>query len=288
MCGRDRGRNRPGRRARALRASAEVLAAVLAIASIAPSFAWAVEPESEGDGSAPPGSVPPGLEEGPAFELGGEETGLGEVAPAPDEGEVEEPSPEEAEAPPQTEPPTTAGIGDESEPTPAASPPIEESALPPPSPPPAYAPEEQAGPTYEAAPPAPPVGAIRNEAIVAPRNEPTSKGPQQHGTAEAPAAAPETAPLEPQPPSRSREPVSPAPVAAPVAIDIPGSLQGKRNHTVGAGECLWSIAEAVLPAGAGDTEIAAEVARLWRLNAARIGTGDPDLVYVGTVLRLHR
>jgi hypothetical protein len=52
------------------------------------------------------------------------------------------------------------------------------------------------------------------------------------------------------------------------------------------GECLWSIAEALLPAGAGNAEIAAEVQRLWSLNAARIGTGDPNVLYPGTALRL--
>ena len=58
-------------------------------------------------------------------------------------------------------------------------------------------------------------------------------------------------------------------------------------HTVRAGDCLWSIAERLLPAGAGIAEIEAEVQRLWRLNAARIGTGDPNLIYAGTELVLR-
>jgi hypothetical protein len=52
------------------------------------------------------------------------------------------------------------------------------------------------------------------------------------------------------------------------------------------GESLWSIATALLPSGAGNVEIVAKVHRLWRLNAARIGTGDPNLILVGTRLRL--
>lgn len=40
-------------------------------------------------------------------------------------------------------------------------------------------------------------------------------------------------------------------------------------------------------AGAGNAKIAQEVQRLWRLNASRIGTGDPDLLPVGIVLRLR-
>jgi hypothetical protein len=41
------------------------------------------------------------------------------------------------------------------------------------------------------------------------------------------------------------------------------------------------------PQARGVAEVEAEVARLWRLNAARIGTGDPNLIYAGTALRLH-
>ena len=53
------------------------------------------------------------------------------------------------------------------------------------------------------------------------------------------------------------------------------------------GDCLWHIAAGLLPGGAETEEIASEVARLWRLNEGRIGTGDPNLIYAGTTLRLH-
>ena len=33
-------------------------------------------------------------------------------------------------------------------------------------------------------------------------------------------------------------------------------------------------------------QIARMVSRLWELNEERIGTGDPDMLHVGTVLRL--
>ena len=69
--------------------------------------------------------------------------------------------------------------------------------------------------------------------------------------------------------------------------DVPGGLSGRSVHTVRSGECLWSIAAALLPAAADNAEIAAEVERLWTLNAGRIGTGDPSLIYAGTELRLH-
>lgn len=53
------------------------------------------------------------------------------------------------------------------------------------------------------------------------------------------------------------------------------------------GDCLWHIAAGLLPAGAGDAQIAKEVQRLWRLNKDHIATGDPNLIYVGTELRLR-
>ncbi len=37
---------------------------------------------------------------------------------------------------------------------------------------------------------------------------------------------------------------------------------------------------------AGDAQVAVEVERLWQLNADRIGTGNPDLIYPGQELRL--
>ena len=58
------------------------------------------------------------------------------------------------------------------------------------------------------------------------------------------------------------------------------------RHVVEAGQSLWLIAESVLGDDASDTQVAAEVERLWQLNAERIGTGDPDLIYPGQELRL--
>jgi nucleoid-associated protein YgaU len=62
---------------------------------------------------------------------------------------------------------------------------------------------------------------------------------------------------------------------------------GDRFHTVQRGESLWSIASDVLGDGAGADRVAREVNRLWQLNAERIGTGSPDLVYAGTRLKLR-
>ncbi|MBS1886014.1 MAG: hypothetical protein JSU06_02400 [Actinobacteria bacterium] len=70
------------------------------------------------------------------------------------------------------------------------------------------------------------------------------------------------------------------------ASDRPGSFVGRKTHLVAAGECLWLIAAAALPAGASNAQIAAEVHQLWRINSGRIGTGDPDVLPVGVELRL--
>lgn len=78
------------------------------------------------------------------------------------------------------------------------------------------------------------------------------------------------------------------PAAVPVeGGDAGGSLVGQSFHVVRAGESLWSIAKDMLPAGAPNAAIAREVRRLWRLNANRIGTGNPSLLMVGTKLRLR-
>jgi nucleoid-associated protein YgaU len=70
-----------------------------------------------------------------------------------------------------------------------------------------------------------------------------------------------------------------------------GERNGERGrrastHVVEAGDSLWLIAESVLGKDGSDAQVAAEVERLWQLNAGRIGTGDPDLIYPGQELRL--
>ena len=92
------------------------------------------------------------------------------------------------------------------------------------------------------------------------------------------------------------EPVGTA-TRAPVAIRVvagtsSGARGGKaaagdRVHVVQRGESLWSIAADVLGERAGMGRIAREVNRLWALNEDRIASGDPDLLYAGTRLRLR-
>ena len=65
------------------------------------------------------------------------------------------------------------------------------------------------------------------------------------------------------------------------------ATRGDRFHVVGPNESLWSIAGDLLGDDTSAARIAREVNRLWELNSARIGTGDPDLLMVGTRLALR-
>jgi nucleoid-associated protein YgaU len=76
----------------------------------------------------------------------------------------------------------------------------------------------------------------------------------------------------------------PEPVAYIETRPLP---RAQKTHVVQHGESLWSIANAVLGGDATPAQIAREVHKLWTLNRARIGTGDPDLVMAGTRLVLR-
>jgi nucleoid-associated protein YgaU len=59
------------------------------------------------------------------------------------------------------------------------------------------------------------------------------------------------------------------------------------TYTVQSGDSLWSIARRLVGPRASAARIARELNRLWELNRDRIGTGDPSLIYAGTVLRIQ-
>jgi hypothetical protein len=65
-----------------------------------------------------------------------------------------------------------------------------------------------------------------------------------------------------------------------------GKGSSGRTYVVEPGQSLWVIAQGLVAKRASIGEIAFEVGHLWRLNAARIGTGNPDLIYAGQELRL--
>ncbi len=65
-----------------------------------------------------------------------------------------------------------------------------------------------------------------------------------------------------------------------------GNGNSGRMHVVRTGQSLWAIAQNLVGRPGGIAEIAFEVGRLWRLNATRIGTGNPDLIFPGQEIRL--
>ena len=102
-----------------------------------------------------------------------------------------------------------------------------------------------------------------------------------------PATKPRT--LSPEPDRTvSRSPRSGAASAGSVGTPVASKAADTSGSTylVRAGDSLWSIARERLAPGASAAQIAREVDRLWRLNAPRIGSGDPSQIQVGTRLTL--
>jgi nucleoid-associated protein YgaU len=98
------------------------------------------------------------------------------------------------------------------------------------------------------------------------------------------------APVVPPPPVPATAEVAPPAavrVVAGTGTTADQASPGDRFHVVQRGESLWSIAAEVLGERASVGRIAREVNRLWALNEDRIGSGDPDLLYAGTRLRLR-
>jgi hypothetical protein len=134
-------------------------------------------------------------------------------------------------------------------------------------------------------------------------NQTPSTGPDATTTPAPPQSSPpppvdDVAPSVVTSPGSSILPMPTTPASAPrqVAVASPSApaendprpLQGRaRLYVVQSGESLWSIARKLLGPSASPARIAREVDRLWELNKDRIGTGDPDLVMVGTKLRLR-
>lgn len=253
----------PGRRLLAL-----TLVAMLVFGSSVPGLAVAGETDSEGEGSVPPIEVPVA----PDFDPGGEEEGLEETPATGDEeegGAVEAEAEVEIEVPPASEEVTGAATEATVEAAPPAAadpPPI--SAIPTPEG------EPVQGETAESSEP------VANQSITAPGQTGAERSTAPVGDGSGEAAAP-AGPTQQEAPPSSPQPVV---VAAPNPAQ---KLVGKDTYVVKPGDCLWHIAAAVLPAGSDTQAIEDKVTELWRMNEDRIGTGDPNLIYPGTELRLR-
>jgi hypothetical protein len=214
---------------------------------------------------------------------------------APGEPAQEAPPAEDTPVPPTEAAPVTPVAP--APPAPAPAP------VPAPAPPPASTTEEPAG-TYQ---PASPKGRAdrtersgrakhdeRNRRTEAVPDETTRSAPDRPPSATLVDVAPSlegsegsalivsspTVPAEPQP-------VAVAQTSRSADRDRPTASRDARFHVVKPGESLWSIARKLLGGSASPAQIAREVDRLWALNKDRIGTGNRDLLMVGTKLRLR-
>lgn len=292
------------------RTQALLAAGLLALSSAGPGVALAAEPDQEQDGTSPPGQTDnPGPALSPDFDPGGDSTDL----------------PADASPVPQVQAPADPGNQDtaplDAAPTTDADAPVVDPGD---GPAPATSQQQPAPPASQAPTPAPtPEPAVPADTTPAPAPAPGESTPAPTPSP-APAAAP-TTPASAAPPARRAEKkragthhrhtrhssshvvdreqfvATPAPVhnaelnqasAAPSSpvVSVPAAARAKprdRTHVVVRGESLWSVASDVLGPGASVAAIARKVDRLWELNKERIGTGDPDLVMVGTRLALR-
>lgn len=267
-----------GSRPRALLAVAVLAGATAtpAVPVIAPEVAFAQdESDDEGAGGA----------EDPERKQFDDEGGSGGFEDAP---EVAVPEP--AGGSPPATPPSPDTAAPSPPPAAAPSPPEAPATQSPPAPAPSPLPGSGPSPREE---PSEPGGKPDSQRDRGDRLEPPTPGPPQRGrTPSAPSGqgvAPTATPMPSQPgggPTSSAAPSSPAPPPAGEARELQ-QANSEATHRVRPGESLWSIAQQRLGAGASPGQVARLVNWLWELNAGRIATGDPDLIMVGTLLRLR-
>jgi hypothetical protein len=289
-----------------LRTQAVLTAGVLAVSVNAPAAAaLAAEQDQERDGTAPVAqNVTPDPADNPDFDPGGHTTDLPDATPGLPPSQAS-PDAESEDAALAEQPPATdlddpvVDAGDRVDrapapvvtPSPAGSAPttgtttsqvVRDTSSSEPAPSPRAAAET--APVAEAAPAAPEPRALADtrrspnrEAAQRKRTRPSSHSSSAHAST-ASALATRTAPALT---STRAAPLAPAPVSGREA------RPGDRTHTVLAGESLWAIASDILGHDATPARVAREVHRLWQLNRERIGTGDPDLLLIGTKLTLR-
>jgi resuscitation-promoting factor RpfA len=278
-----------------------IAAGVVALSTAGAPAAVAADPDQSSEGTAVPeqtGGSDPALS--PDFDPGGESTDLPFDAPVlPQVPAPPEPGDDDATA--LELEPTTDVDALVADPADDGAAPDAEQPLAGDAPPQSTAP---ASPNEEPAPAAPtpeaPVAASEPPGDQAEEHEPRTgprgggdeayiESPSHDPQQASPSSSAPTATVDAGPPAATAELVQTAQAPSPV-IDgaASGAAEpGDRFHVVRPGESLWSIAADVLGDGATVARVAREVNRLWELNAARIGTGDRDLLMVGTRLSLR-
>ena len=283
------------------RAQAVLAGGVLALSTSAPAAAFAPEPDRRGEGVQVPEEPGAGQLHDPGFDPGGETALPFETAPVAPTSPVAGGQDQGGEGPLEVEP--------QDDPDARLVPPSEPDSLP----------TEEPAATEDA--PVAPVDVVTPETTPAPSTPGSNVTAPTTTEAPSPDEAPARLPDRPgtdreaQRPElkqkhRPREAASvgpvvqapveaapPAPVAAPdpepivvAQTSVPEAdspVQHSRTYVVAPGDSLWSIAKRLLGRDASPAQIAREVSRLWSLNHVRIGTGDPDLLMVGTQLSLR-
>jgi hypothetical protein len=295
-------------------------AGVLALSTATPAAVLATEPDHQQEGTAAPEQVTANdAPTSPDIDPGGDSSDLPfDAAPAPapvapdpaDDTDVAEqgtqapPDPADDTGPLEPQPPPNedAPVADPEDATGTQNtgqqPPPATTDLPAPP---------TANPTEPTAVPQPPPSAPALEPAAATPSKPTTAD-DPPSRARKPDKRPQTRPqtrvtvpaqtlhaAQPQPIDPSSRASAPptVPIAVPEPINLRAAVsqrraaqRGDRHHVVQRGESLWSIAKDLLGNDASTARIAREVERLWQLNKARIGTGNPDLLIAGTRLVL--
>jgi hypothetical protein len=274
------------------RTKAALAAGLLAFTAGVPATVAAASPvegDQEQEGPGAPGGEAPGME--PEFDPGGDdgfEIDTGPVLGTPEAGGEEdsgEGAPVDAEP---VEDPDARLFEEPAQPPPAAEPTPAPQAPVAPAPPPATAPpippapqlpvQELVDPEARAAA----RDAHRRERLTATvRVQPPAQQPSYQPPA---SAAPAAVPADSAPAVADDAPVAQA--ATSTVAERTGGRGDGESYVVKPGDSLWSIATRQLGPGATSGEVARMVSRLWQLNSERIATGNPDLLNVGTELRL--
>jgi hypothetical protein len=288
------------------RVQAALAAGLLAFGAAAPAVALAAEGDQEQVGSLAPGQ--PGTNDpalSPDFDPGGDSTDLpGDAPPVPQVEAPPDPGNDDA-GPLEQEPLTDSGApvvdqGDSSAPATAGEPPpataTDAPAAAEPAPPGA---REEPSPSSTTSPEPPavsttPAATPPADASPTPAAEPTvGAGVRQRATHLEPTDRADHVVRLERVASSSPTQVRLVAVRSTVGVHNSSEVSAQavrdaagvaRTHIVRAGESLWSIASDLLGPGAAAAAIGREVQRLWELNKERIGTGDPDLLPVGTRL----